>query len=65
MSPLRVFSPRNLVLAPQIGLKTLFVFTLKFLREIETEWGPVGLPSTEVFLSPVSCMQDFSLHELT
>ena len=32
MSLLRVFSPRNLV-SPQIGLKTLFAFTLKFLNE--------------------------------
>ena len=33
LSLLRVFSPRNLVSAPQTGLKTLFAFTLKFLSE--------------------------------
>ena len=30
----------------------------------ETERGPVGLPGTEALLSPVSCRQDSSLHDL-
>ena len=30
----------------------------------ETEWGPVGLPGMEALLSPISCRQDSSLHDL-
>ena len=32
--------------------------------QMETEQGPVGLPGMEAFLPPISCRQDFSLHDL-
>ena len=31
---------------------------------IDAVQGPVGLPDMEVFLSPISCRQDFSLYDL-
>ena len=35
------------------------------LTQIETKWGPVGLPGIEAFLFPISCKQDSSLHDLS
>ena len=38
--------------------------TFSSLKTVETERGPVGLPGMEAFLTPTSCSQDTSLHDL-
>ena len=44
---------------------TLNIDSLEVLRiNNETEKDPVGLLGMEAFLSPVSCRQDSSLHDL-